>query len=536
MNDKSAFGVIKRRWWVIVLLALIGAGFGAIPAPEKVAEKSKLTRYSATHTLLINNSDTASSGAAVISPNQVTLLATAGEVPSRVAEQIKYPDNPAILASQVVVSFDATTGALTISTTQDTAEQAEQIANAFADVLNSYLAERQDVIYQQRLSAGLDRLNKLEEQLKELTAQLANAPDDPVITAQRDAVSRQYSVAFEQNQVLSESPVTLAFTTLQRAQAVPIETGGGGLSAPKSRSTRGALGLFAGVAVGIAVALLLGGIDRVIRTREQAEAIMALRTRVTIPKVAADRRGLVVTNDRHDSLSDAYRTLRNVIGFIHGGLEPTSRGRVTLVLSPGPNEGKTSLAANLAAAFVEAGQHTIAVNTDFRRPRLAGMLCNGPIVLVPFGLDEVSTLQPNWLLKETIIPNLDLMDLSTLDGSAGELVRATAATIPMLCTTADAVVIDTSPVGATAEVLELVPVADVIVIVVRVGQTPIGVAERTIEILRDLTTVPMVLVLTGIKAGRTGYYEYGDRHPAGTEREEFDHFRAARRVRREKVG
>ena len=74
--------------------------------------------------------------------------------------------------------------------------------------------------------------------------------------------------------------------------------------------------------------------------------------------------------------------------------------------------------------------------------------------------------------------------------------------------------IDTSPVGATAEVLELIPFADVIVVVARVGGTQISGAERTLAILRDLATVPMILVLGGVKMNKTNYYEYSDR-PAG---------------------
>ena len=76
--------------------------------------------------------------------------------------------------------------------------------------------------------------------------------------------------------------------------------------------------------------------------------------------------------------------------------------------------------------------------------------------------------------------------------------------------------IDTSPVGATAEVLDLVPFADVIVMVARVGHTSIDATERTIAILRDLATAPIVLVLGGIKGERNPYHEYSDRREPAT--------------------
>jgi Mrp family chromosome partitioning ATPase len=181
------------------------------------------------------------------------------------------------------------------------------------------------------------------------------------------------------------------------------------------------------------------------------------------------------------------------------------------VVSPGPGDGKTSLAANLAAAFVETGQRTIAVNTDFRRPRLATAINDAPTMPLPFIIEDLATLDAKLLLSRTVHQHLLLMDLSSMEASAGELARATARVLPELAEVADAIVVDTSPVGATAEVLDLVPLADVIVVVARIGHTSIEAAARTVSVLRDLTTAPMVLALTGLKPERQPYYEYTDR-------------------------
>ena len=513
MNNTSALGAIRRRWWIIVLLAVVGAVLGAVPETERV-ELQIDRSFSATHTMLVNNTDNLSSGATV-SPNQVTLLATTGEVPQRVVEQLDYPGNAATLASQVQVTFDFSTGALRFSTTQDTAEDAEAIADAFADETNAYLAERQDQDYEQRLASSLQRLEELEEQLDALTIQLGINPDDTALQAQQDAISRQYSVAFEQNQALSTAPPILAFTTLERAQAVET-TQETGVSTPTSRRTRALMGMVAGASVGVALALLLGRIDRKIRTREQAEEVMGMRARVVVPKVADDNDGgLVVVTGRHDALSDSYRTLRNLVGFVQSGVEPLDRAPITLVVSPGPGDGKTSLAANLGAAFRETGERTVLVNTDFRRPRLAKAVRDSDAPPLPFDYEDIAAVKPESLLTPTQLRDLALLDLSGLDASAGELARATTRLIPELATIGDQVVIDSSPVGATAEVLDMVPFADVIVIVARVGHTSIEAAARTVAVLRDVSTAPMVLALTGLKQERAPYYEYTDRRSVG---------------------
>lgn len=508
MENTSALGAIKRRWWVIALLTLVGGAVGALPQAERVEEQTSTFR--ATHTMLVNDAETAQFGASAVSPNQVPLLATVGEVPKRVAEELEFAGNPAALASQVTVEFDFATGALRFTTSQDDPARAEELVDAFADTTNSYLQERQDAVYQDRLAASLVRLAELETELGTITGQLNADPENPALQARQNAISRQYSVAFEQNRVLEEAPPILGLTSLERGQAVEVVERG--LSAPTSREARGLLGAAVGLALGVLIAVVLGRLDRKIRSREQAEAVLGTRTRAIVPKSRDPKRDrLVVASGRHDALSDSYRTIRNVVGFVQNTLEPVDRARVTLVASPGPGDGKTSLATNLAAAFVETGKRTIIVNTDFRRPRLARAVAETPPPAHPFVLEDLDVLAPKSLLQRTDMPGLLILDLSTIDATAGDLVRATAAMMPALAEICDEIVIDTSPVGATAEVLEMVPYADVILTSVRLGHTSIPAARRTMAVLRDVTTAPILLVVNSVKQERAPYYEYTDR-------------------------
>jgi Mrp family chromosome partitioning ATPase len=495
---------------VIALLTAVGAALGALPAPARVEQESVPTRYSATHVLLLNNQQLATSSATPISPSQIPLFATTGDVPKAVVDGLGLGVSGAELASQVQVNFDQVTGALTFTTTQQTADRAVAVADAFADETNSFLERRQDELFNQRLAAAQTRLDKLTTQLDDLTAQLVADPTNQVLIAESDALRNQYSVAFDQVTTLRDNPAILTFSTLASAEAVPIAQTGG-LSTPRSRTTRGVLGAVAGAAVGLGIAIVLGRLDRKIRSREQAEAITGLRARVEIPKVKEELARSIVTTGKHDSLSDAYRTLRNVIGFMHTALAPVDRARITLIVSPGPAEGKTSLAANLAAAFAETGQNTVVVNTDFRRPQLGNRLLANPGEALPYFLDDLEWMETEQLLRRTTVPKLSMLDLGRL-GSADAMARQTAQLLPRLADDVDAIVIDSSPVTATAEVLEVVPFADLIVVAVKVGRTDIEAAERTVSILRDLSNAPLLLVLTGIKADTSNYYyDYSER-------------------------
>jgi len=200
MDNNSALGAIRRRWWIIATFVVVGAIIGALPEPAKVEEQAR--NYIATHTLLLNNEAATDGNGSGISPSQVTLFVGAGEVPQRVAEQIGFDGNAATLAAQVESAFDYGSGALTITTSQNDPRRAELIADGFADELTSYLAERQDIVYQDRLAAALLRLSDLESELNAVTFELAAEPESPTLIAQQSAISRQYSVAFEQSEEL----------------------------------------------------------------------------------------------------------------------------------------------------------------------------------------------------------------------------------------------------------------------------------------------------------------------------------------------
>ncbi len=516
MDRDFVLGALRRYWWVVLALGLFGALLGAVPKPASTVDG--LMRFQATHFLLVSSS----SGSIYNDPvaiNQVVLLATTGEVPKRAAEALGEASSAA-LAGQVAVTLDQSTGALSLTTTQDSAGRATEVADAFADELTTYIAERQDSLREARLAATLDRLESLETEIGDLQKEIARKPDDRVIAAQLDAKSRQYSVIFEQYDNLQSERSTLTLTTLQRAEALPVQDAGG-LTTPKSRTTRGGLGFALGTTIGIAVALMLGRIDRRVRTRAQAEAIFGGAASVIIPVVDEAPDGIVVTGERHDQLSDAYRTVRSVVSFSQSMVAPMPalddgspaphKGKVTLVVSACSGDGKTDLSINLAAAMVESGKRTVLVNTDFRRPSIHQRVLGKKAEPLAFMLEDLASMPAKFLLTSTDNPGMKVLDLSSMKSSPGDLARATARLLPGLQSMADALVIDTSPVGATAEVLELLPFADTIVMVMRLDYTIATQAARTMQILRSLTEATFILTIVGDSGATPYYYEYGNK-------------------------
>ncbi|MEQ1703375.1 MAG: hypothetical protein ABMA25_24980 [Ilumatobacteraceae bacterium] len=222
-----------------------------------------------------------------------------------------------------------------------------------------------------------------------------------------------------------------------------------------------------------------------------------------------------------EQLSDAYRTLRSMLTFAEAARrdgEVATHASIVLVVSPGSGDGKTSIAANVAASLVETNKRTIAINTDFRRPTLSARLLGEVPAPLPFSVGELPAVPTRQLLRRTPVPNLVLMDLSGIDAPPGTLARATTGVLEELTTMADAIVIDSSPVGATAEVLELLPYADHVVVAIRLDHTLTSATQRTMQLLRSLSTGTLHLVVVGENIERSPYYEYGNPNGKRTKR------------------
>lgn len=520
MDKNSLNWALWRHWLVIVALTVLGALVGALPDPS-TAEDSPTAKSSwqAAHTLLVSSP---SAGQSILNDpvtfSQMQLFATVGEVPARVAEILDFDGVPAALAAEVLVELRPDTGAMRFSTTQESGDEAVEIVDTFADVFTKYLSERQDRLREERIASNLARLDELEGEITPLERQLVDNPNDEIARSQLDALSRQYSVAFEQRNLLQQDQGQLVATTLESAQALESTTSERGLRAPRSRMSRGLLGAIVGAIAGLGVALLLSRVDRRLRTREQAEEVLNLQAQVSIEPTSGDDSKVVVTPDRHDSLSDSFRTLRSVIGFVDGGAaRAQGRAPIVLVVSPGPGDGKTTVSSNLACAFVETGLRTIAVNADFRRPALTMRLTGARAVPSDFNLIEASSIPPQHFMRLTNTPGLAIVDLAGIPGGTpGNLARLTARSLVPLAEIADAVVIDSSPLGATAEVLEFIPAVDLVVMVVRIDHTFTDSAIRAIKVVRALTEVPVLLAVVGDSAVNSPYYyEYPTKDSRG---------------------
>ena len=503
MERDSFLGALRRQWWLVIAAFLIGLAIGALPSPKKETDSS--TVYEATHTLLISSNDP--SGAIVsdtMNISELELLTTAGNVPKTVAARIGAT-NAALLASQLSVGVDGGTNSMTLTARAKTADRAEQIADTFAEEITAFIATRQDDLREKRLAAASQRLEELQVTVKDLSVQVARNPNDPILQAELDATTRRYGTVFEEFDSLQGQPRLISLVTLESAEAIPVTNQG--FRAPRSRLSRGLLLGVAGAVVGLGLVLLISLLDPRIRRRGQAETILSLRAQLIIPASAwTGERVLAVRRDRHDPIADAYRALRSIVTLANQDRAETSSGALTLVVSSGSGDGKTTAAANLAAAFVETGARTAVVNTDFRRPQLSVLL----------EATDLQGLAPEArpglpLVLSATVAGLRVYDerITEADAPPSELVRKVRQSMPWFTEHYEQVVVDAPPIAHAAEGLEMLRTSDTVILVVRLGHTRVDDLRRTAETLQALAVSNLLLVIIGGRARYDEAYYYG---------------------------
>jgi Mrp family chromosome partitioning ATPase/capsular polysaccharide biosynthesis protein len=556
MDLLSYLRILRRRWKLIAAVAVLGLAIGAGTAFASQNKGASGRYYKASHILVsdTNSNSNSSQTSSFANLDQNALLVTSGDVPNRVGK--KLGQNGRKLAEQVLVTTNSGTSTLEITAASSDANESEQLADTFATELIASITDRVQARYTQQRDRITRRLDSLQSQISDLDRQVAANPFDPLIPAQRNGVVDEYRVTFQQFQDLADkSDPTPPLSTLESAQSIPISASeynerlqrgrigenvvsinpnsnvpsppaiDGGSTAFETPLSRGALGGFLGLLAGIGLALVAERLDRRLRSRLEVEEVYGQPVLAEIPpltKAQAKKDEVVSHTSPLSRTAEAHRAIRSALVFQHvagtvgsggngngqgTGTEPfvepelsqTEGPYVVMITSPSAKEGKTITTANLAAVYAESGASVLAVNCDFRRPMLNRYL----------GAPD----EPRKVLQ-TAIPGVMLVSNAVADPGANpsRIIAAQRRVVDAAKEHFDVILLDTAPLLATNDAIEVVPAADAVVLVTRPGISNGDSALRARERL-DRVHAPIVgVVMVGDDAvAPDAYYYYSSR-------------------------
>jgi capsular exopolysaccharide synthesis family protein len=156
-----------------------------------------------------------------------------------------------------------------------------------------------------------------------------------------------------------------------------------------------ALGLFAGLALGVAAAVARETLDTRVKTLEALGEAAAAPNLAVIPLDAeASLQPLVTRASKSTGRAEALRQLRTNLQFVDVDNPPRS----IVVTSAVPGEGKTTTSCNLAIVLAETDRPVVLIEADLRRPRIGTYMgIEGAVGITDVLVDRVAledALQP----------------------------------------------------------------------------------------------------------------------------------------------
>lgn len=272
--------------------------------------------------------------------------------------------------------------------------------------------------------------------------------------------------------------------------------------------------LIAGLLLGLGLAVLFEHLDNTVKTPEDVQQQLGLPFLGMVPEVGVGgeergEAGPYVLRLPQSPVAEAYRVLRTNVLFSSA----ETSGRVLLVTSANPGEGKTTTVANLAASLAENGARVLAVDADLRRPTLHQH----------FGLEKTPGLSDAIVgaaltaqaTQNTRHKGLQLLPCGYVPPNPTELLGAvsTRELIASLRKRYDWVLIDAPPVLAMADTPVLAPWADGVILVVWAEVCPRPALQRAIDQLKAVGGKITGVVLNKVDLARNSYYysqHYGE--------------------------
>jgi polysaccharide biosynthesis transport protein len=288
-----------------------------------------------------------------------------------------------------------------------------------------------------------------------------------------------------------------------------------------------AVGLLAGLLLGIALAVLREQLDNTIKTPDDIENRLNVTFLGLLPELADDEHDgppangkkrrtprrvplttgapeLVVHDRPTSGIAEAARALRTNLVFMN----PDRPYRRMLITSAAPSEGKTTVAVSIAISLAQGGQRVCIIDCDLRRPRLhrifdrAGDVGVMSVMLGDATLDEVA--------KPTVVPNLYCIPCGPIPPNSADVVASEkfARLLDELSERFDRIILDSPPTAAVTDSAILSTLVDGVIFVVRSFKTNISLCRSGLRALRDVDAPIAGAVLNAVNLSRHEYTYY----------------------------
>lgn len=264
------------------------------------------------------------------------------------------------------------------------------------------------------------------------------------------------------------------------------------------------LGGVSGACLMALVLLTLQAVDRSIHTLDETEKILGFPVLIAIPRAAKLPAGDAEVLKRPNSpTAEEFRRWRLLLAS-----SDQEQSQIILITSTRPSEGKSYCSANLAITLAHAGEPTLLLEADLRRPSLSTYF---PAFQGPTLGEYLHSPSPQISIPE-VLPHLSFLPGGQPQDSPADLLSspATPALLQKLRQQFRWIIIDSPPLAPVSDTLILAQYTDDICFVVRRAMTSRVMLKRAMDTLRRIRVRPRLLILNDMPEARDtrvrGYY------------------------------
>ncbi len=231
----------------------------------------------------------------------------------------------------------------------------------------------------------------------------------------------------------------------------------------------------------------------------------------------AEENYVVVDTDPKAAITESFRTVRTNLEYIPS---EDGRGKVIMVTSYRPNEGKTFCSVNLSAILSKAGKRVLLLELDLHKPKVG----KGLELTSATGLSNVLIGKLDWreCVIQTQFENFDVLLAGPTPPNASELILSKH--LDRLFKEAaleyDYVIVDTPPVGLITDAILMMKYVDATLFVVNTRFASKDHINNALEVLRGGNNKNIGFILNGVRIKKSKYYYntnygYGYRYAYG---------------------
>jgi capsular exopolysaccharide synthesis family protein len=279
---------------------------------------------------------------------------------------------------------------------------------------------------------------------------------------------------------------------------------------PNLRRSLVLAGLF-GLLFGVGLVVFLDFLDQTLRTPDQVERYLGQEVLSALP---------TLTEDTAQDLREAFQSLRTALLLAARG----DGCQVVMVTSAVPEEGKTTVAFNLAKVLATGGSRVLMIDADLRRPRVHRLIdAKNVRGLTSVVLGERAAPEVVHTVAE--VPNLDVITSGPLPPNPPELFGKASfrELLEDARATYEWVVIDSPPTATVTDPVMCARLVDMVLLVVQYAGPKRQLVREAIRLLSrtGVRTAGVLLNKVDLErdayyySGYYSYYHYGDRSARG---------------------